>query len=49
MPSVALMMMKSKEMANRVNGASCPICLQEQKSSLPEQAIFYYANKQYNE
>ena len=33
---------------NRVNGASCPICLQEQKSSLPEQAVYYYASQKYS-
>lgn len=31
--------------ANRTNGTGCPICKKEQKTSFPEQAIFYYLGK----
>lgn len=35
--------------SNRVNGTNCPQCKKSLKTSFPEQAIFYYISKIYND
>jgi len=30
---------------NRITGSGCPVCFKEQRTSFPEQAIFYYLSK----